>query len=310
MLNEVALTPDVFDGNLYTSQEACGIHLRYIREPLLSEVLVRNLRSGAWSSYITGNTGRWHLFGKELFKKLATQNRLRLFDFAGEIEPQSDDHWCDEAIASSEVENLEIILSTKTVAENHSQCPLVHSVEMTTNSTWWQSRSPSRIVPRKMEAYLEVLKLVLRCSNSLIFIDPHVDPSLPRYSNFIQLLLAAKRTPAATLEVHRVCYEGSGPNRVLFTGVRQSELESRFRDSWSAQLKVAGIKVSVYVWSDIHDRALISNLIGLRVSNGFDESNDANETVTFSRLGRQDSEKVQRDIDPAVNRPRYVFQIP
>ena len=46
------------------------------------------------------------------------------------------------------------------------------------------------------------------------------------------------------------------------------------------------------------------------LSNGFDESADANETVTLSRLGRDDSDKVQREVDPAVNRPHYFFQVP
>jgi hypothetical protein len=310
MLNEIALTPDVFDGSLYSSQEACGIHLRYIREPLLSEVLVRNLRKGAWSNYIAGATGRWHLSGKELFKKLATQNRLRTFETAGETEPKNDDEWCEEAIVSSGVENLEVILTTDTIATSHKECALVHPVEKATNSKWWQGRSPSRIVPRNIDQYQDVLKLVLSNANSLIFVDPHLDPSQLRYSNFIRLLLAAKRSPAAVLEVHRACYEGSGPSRQIFTGSRRADLENRFRESWRVPLEQLGIKVSVFVWPDLHDRALISNLIGMRVSNGFDESNDASETVTFSRLGREDADKVQRDVDPAVNKPIYSFQVP
>lgn len=310
MLNEIALTPDVFDGSLYSSQEACSIHLRYIREPLLSEVLVRNLRAGGWSNYIAGTTERWHLTGKELFKKLATQNRLRTFEMAGVTEPKNDDQWCEEAIVSSGIENLEVILATDAIAAGHKECALVHPVEKATNSKWWQGRSPSRIVRRNIEEYLSVLKLVLGNANSLIFVDPHVDPSQARYSNFIRLLLAAKRNPQAMLEVHRACYEGSGPSRQIFTGSRRADLENRFRERWRVPLEQAGIMVTVFVWPDLHDRALISNLIGMRISNGFDESGDANETVTFSRLGRDDSEKVQRDVDPAVNKPIYSFQVP
>lgn len=310
MLNEIALTPDVFDGSLYSSQEACSIHLRYIREPLLSEVLVRNLGKGGWSNYIASTTDRWHLTGKELFKKLATQNRLRTFDRAGEYEPQNDDQWCSEAIASSQIENLEVILSTDSIAGGHKDCGLVHPIEKATNSKWWQGRSPSRIVRRNIEEYLRVLKLVLSSANSLIFVDPHIDPSQPRYSNFIQLLLAAKRNPAAKLEVHRCCYEGSGQSRQIFTGAGRAELEGRFRDNWRLPLEQAGIKVSVFVWPDLHDRALISNLIGMRLSNGFDESSAIAETVTFSRLGRNDSDTIQRDVDPAVNKPHYVIQLP
>jgi len=310
MLNEVALTPDVFDGALYSSQDACDIHLRYIREPLLTEVLVRDLRDGAWSAHIGQTEGRWHLRGKELFRKLAAQSRLRRFRPSAVPDPQDDDQWCDEAVASSQLESVAAIISSNAVAANHSSCPTVCSVERATNSAWWQGRSPSRQVPRKINAFMDALRLVLPNANSLMFIDPHLDPSQPRYGNFIQLLLAARRDPPALLEVHRACYEGSGPKRIIFTGDGKADLEKRFRDNWSAHLVHAGIKVAIYVWPDIHDRSLITNLIGIELSNGFDESNVQGDTVKLLRLGRADADAIQRKFDKAVNRPHYIIQLP
>ena len=310
MLDEVALTPDIFDGALYTSQDACDLHLRYIREPLLHEALIRDLRNGDWSAYVGATIGRWHPKGKELFKKLATQSRLRTFRSAGPAAPADDDGWCDEAIASSGIEQLAVILSTNDVARRHAAYPLVHSIETTTNTAWWRGRGPSKRVARNLPAYVQALRLVLANSNSLMFIDPHVDPTLPRYGNFVQLLLAARRAPVTKLEVHRCCYEGPPTNRTIFTGAGQAVLEQRFRDAWGATLRAAGISVSVYVWPDIHDRYLISNLIGVNVSNGFDESRDPNATMMLTRLSRNDADDIQRQHDIAVNRHHYIIRIP
>ena len=98
-------------------------------------------------------------------------------------------------------------------------------------------RSPSNRVLRNTPAYIQALRLVLANSNSLMFIDPHVDPSRPRYQNFIQLLLAARRAPATRLEIHRCCYEGPPGNRTVFTGANQAVLEQRFRNAWAQPSK-------------------------------------------------------------------------
>jgi len=40
MLAELAIVPDIFDCACHSSAEACDIHLNYLKEPLLNEVLV------------------------------------------------------------------------------------------------------------------------------------------------------------------------------------------------------------------------------------------------------------------------------
>lgn len=306
MLGEIALTPDVFDGACYSSADACDLHLRYLKDPLLTEVLVRDLRNGGWSQ-IVGGMGRLHPRAKELLKKLATRSRLRLFPSASATAPKNDDEWCDEAVAAHGVEGVAAILATDAVAQRHAACPVVYRVERVTSSAWWHDRSPSVQLPRSVAAYTQALRLVLANANSLMFIDPHLDPTRHGYRNFIQLLLGARRAPAARLEVHRVCYEGSGPGRVILA---QHELEQRFRNAWTTDLQNAGMSVHIYVWPDYHDRYLITDLIGIGLSNGFDESGDASDRVLLSRLGKANADDVQRQHDSAVNHPRYTFQVP
>ena len=76
LISEYALTPDVFDETCYGSVEVCGVHLQGLKEILLHEALVRDLRDGEWGKLFLGNHRPWHLRGKELLKKLVSQRRL------------------------------------------------------------------------------------------------------------------------------------------------------------------------------------------------------------------------------------------
>lgn len=312
MLSEIALTPDVFDGTCYSSPEACDIHLSYLKEPLLKEVLVRDLRNGEWLAHLKNELGRWHPRGKELFKKLVTQNRLRPFRSVVPAAPTNDDDWCVEAVAAHGVEAVEAIVATTEMALRHAGCPVVCSVERVASSAWWRGRSPSVRPERTVASYMQHLRLVLPIANSFMFIDPHLDPSRDRYEDFIQILLALQRPRIQPrIEIHRVCYEGGGPGRVIFTGSERATLEQRFRHSWAAALHAAGLTVTVYVWPHFHNRYLITNLVGISLSNGFDRGNTG-EKDTWTRLGRTDADEVQREFDPApaTVKPHYDFVVP
>src|SRR2546422_6142777 len=113
LLAEYALTPDVFDVTSYTSEEVGGIHLQVVKDVLLEEGLVRNLRGGEWVTLFTGGHRPWHRRAKEILKKLATQNRLVPHPAIGKVAPTSDAEWCDEAIATHLALNLEGIIATE-----------------------------------------------------------------------------------------------------------------------------------------------------------------------------------------------------
>ncbi len=56
------------------------------------------------------------------------------------------------------------------------------------------------------------------------------------------------------------------------------------------------------IWPDFHDRFLVTDLVGLSMSNGFDASNARGATITVTRLSRKDRDDVQKEFDPASNR--------
>lgn len=77
LLAEYALTPDVFDSRSYPHEEVGSARIDLLRDVLLEEALVRDLRQGDWLS-VFGNPDRsWNRRGLELLKKVAKQNRLR-----------------------------------------------------------------------------------------------------------------------------------------------------------------------------------------------------------------------------------------
>ena len=314
LLRDYAITPDVFDETSYPHPEACDAELRILKDVLLTEGLVRDLRAGDWSRVVADEARPWHRRGKELLKKLAQQNRLVRFECHHEEAPIDDVAWCREALGTHGVLAFTGgIIVTEPVKASFPGEDLVARIDRLSSAPWWSQRASSVTLRRRIEEYCEQLAWVLRCANSLMFIDPHLDPGKTRYSDFVQLLRAAgHRNPAPRIEIHRVLYEGSGPNRILPMRHDPEYFKRRFRAAWERALREAGLSVAVYLWDDFHDRFLISNLVGILVPNGFDISGHPNSVTRWTRLGREDRDGVQREFDPASNIHELcdVFHIP
>lgn len=76
LLADYAIAPDVFDESSYSTAGECAAWLATIREAMLTEGLVRDLRGGQWSALFGADDRPWHPHGRELVKKLAKQGRL------------------------------------------------------------------------------------------------------------------------------------------------------------------------------------------------------------------------------------------
>lgn len=309
LLAEYALTPDVFDSTSYSSDEVCGIRLQGLKEVLLSEGLVRDLRDRQWSGLFATDGRSWHNRGKELLKKLAIQKRLCQCPCVSPDEPNSDVAWCQEALASHNGTPLNGIIATGPVAQQFRNEPLVGAVERLSVAPWWAARSPSVRLNRTITDYIENLRLILSHANSLQFIDPHLDPRQRRYHDFLTILQEIPmRRPRPQIEVHRRCYFENRDQRNQFdeAGWR------RLFDSWSGHLRQEGLSVEVFIWDDFHDRHLISNLVGVHLGNGFDTTTNPRSVTTWTRLGRREAEDIDREFNPATNRHTlyHRFRIP
>ena len=303
LLAEYAITPDVFDVASYTSEEVCGLYLDKIREPMLTEGLVRDLRNGEWRRSFASDARAWHRWGKELIRKLATQGRLIQFPPELPGPPPDDRGWCAEALATRSVRAFTGgVVVTGPVKSTYPNEPLVARINQLENAQWWAARSPSVTLTRTFADYERHLDPVLRCSNSLLFIDPYLDPAKDRYREIGALLaLAGDRTPAPRIEIHRGSREGRRDKE-------GSYFEHHFREKLADPLRAAGLQAEVFVWDDFHDRFLISNLIGISLPNGFDTAQDPNALTRWTRLGRGDRDDVQREFDVASKRHKLQWQ--
>ena len=297
LLADYAITPDVFDVDSYSNEDACHQSLELIRETMLTEGLVRDLRAGEWRRLFEDNNRSWYRRGKELIKKLVTQKRLIEFAPALPHQPADDQEWCAEALGTHQAVPLSGgVIVTESVKAAYLPDPLVARIDRLGSAPWWASRSPSVRPGRTTEDYKKHLDLVLRHAKSLQFIDPYLDPTKRQYQRFHELLVhAGNRTPSPLIEIHRVWYEGSGPGQ---RDVRES-LRPNFRYGLENHLRTAGLQIEVFVWDDFHDRYLISNLIGISLLNGFDTTARPNDRTTWNRLGRDDRDDVQREFDKA-----------
>ena len=312
LLADYAITPDVFDEESYSSPDECAARIETIREAMLTEGLVRDLRDGEWRTRLASASRRWHRRGLELVEKLEKQGRLIPCRSTGSQPPTDDPSWCSEAIATHDERPFTGgVIVTKTVKRAFAREPLVARIDRLASTPWWASRRCSIRMRRAVEAYRGHLESVLRHSNSLMFIDPHLDPDEPRYGDFAILIEGAgRRLPAPRIELHRVCYVGSGRERRFPAREDRSYFERRFR-RLEEPLRDARVSVEVFIWDDFHDRYLISDLVGILMANGFDTSRAADAT-TWARLERGDRDDVQREYDPATQRHKlqHRFRIP
>lgn len=296
MLGEVAITPAVFCGQGFVVPETATVHLRYLRDPLMRDVLVRDLFSGEWSKFLSANPNLLASYGKELLKKLRVNGRLRRSTARGSTSPVNDDGWCQEAIDSCAVDPLDCIITcaeTKAMRQGES---LVTDVEKLTAHPWWLNHSEALRLRRLSCDYVHSLRRCLGHCNSVMFIDPHLDPSNRRYQEFDQLIrLCLGRTDPLKIEIHRCRYTGSGAQR---EPARAADWEEPFQTYFRPVIASSTVTIEVFVWGDFHDRYLITNHVGINLPNGFD-IDALGTTTTWSKIGRNTLDKIAREFDPA-----------
>jgi hypothetical protein len=296
MLAEFGLIHDVFARSSHSTLEVCDLRLRALKEVLLNRGLVRNFRNGEWLAFFTQHEERWDRRAKELVKKLVEQRRLLSAPPTLSNSPTNGIEWCREAVASNRSDPLTGIIATRETASMFPEEQRVSAIEKLDQTAWWRETQESLRLKRQTTEYLKHLALVLKSANSVMFIDPYIDPTRAGYSEFHHLLLAVQRRDRCPvrIQIHRVCCRDRGPGRSIPT-------EQEWRESFSSldkSLANAGRAADVYFWDDFHDRYLITDQIGILMANGFDVSRNPQESpTTWSRISREDRTAIQRDFD-------------
>jgi len=305
MLDEYVIVPDIFDPASYSNPALIDVYLTFLKEPLLQEALVSDLCNGNWSKFCKENSGNLHRLCKEILKKLNLNNRLHLIPCSCAAIPTGAMDWCQEGVNVMALYSLTGVIVSQTTKRSF-PAPEVSSIEKLTGTIWWQNRSPSVTVDRKTKNYMEILCRVLLQANSLMFIDPNLDPSSYNYNEFVQLLAPlASRAVKPSIEIHRSLCKGDGPSRTFPT-------VEDWRKSFSKMGQVLlslGITAEIFGWDDFHDRWLIADVLGISIPAGFDVTSRQNDYSTWCRLGRDDKDRIQREFDPAKRQPKWRFSI-
>ena len=293
MLGELAITPDVYRESSFADSAAAAVAWDRLRHPLMHECLLRNLYEGEMCRSLLRPGVELSPMGKELLKKSA--GRRRRVPKIAESMPQNDTEWCAEAVASAGMLPLDCIVTTPSTKAHYVADELVADAGTIDKHPWWENRGPSIRLERKTDDYLRVLGRVLQASNSLMIIDPHLDPSRQRYSEVWKLLERCHRPEVPVrVEIHRGCSVGSGKDTRI---VSVSEWTENFNDELLPDLKNINLKLKLVIWPELHDRYLISDLMGILLPNGFDVSRRPKDKTTWTRLSRRDRDDVQREFD-------------
>ena len=305
LFSEYAVTPDVFNLACYNSRDLWETQIRQLQQTFLTEGIVRDLRNGEWQQFLSGNA--WDRLVRNFLKNLHINGRLVPSNPELSQAPQTDREWCKEALASHDTTPLNGIIVSDAIERTYRKNSLVSTVNklLFPNVKWWSPADSSLRLKRTITDYKDALKLILRHAKSIMFIDPYIDPEQSNYADFIQLLEAAgnrpPQLPQPFVEIHRKSLRGSGRNAPVWD---QQNMENTFRNKFEPILSQSNLTVTVFVWDDFHDRYLISDLVGIQMSNGFDTTTGPLQTI-WSRIGRTDREDVERDFDANIQGKRY-----
>ena len=291
MLTEYALGSCIFDTTCFSDSEKCGIYLKNLKGILINdEALVRDLHDGSWSKYVK-NIQSKHPNTKYILQSLGKQ--LRRVKAADNNVPVSHLDWCNEALKSHRNESLNGIIVSKDIVKIFTGEGLVASIESLDKTPWWENRSPSINIERRTNEYLHHLKRVYSHANSIMFIDPYIDPVQHDYREFYHLLARIPNRDIPPLIQIHMCHL----KNTTITGYEQD-----FRSKLTNVIQSAKLTVEVFIWDKFHNRYLISNFIGINLPYGFSISDIPNEKTIWTRIGRNDRDDIQREFDQASGR--------
>ena len=176
-------------------------------------------------------------------------------------------------------------------------------LEKMNQTAWWAERSASLTIKRRPQDYRSALALVLRHASLLIFIDAYIDPHAQNYGEFPQLLLAAGSNEyKPIIQIHRASWRKvSGKIQVQPFAAWIADF-----DPWSEKLTRADMKTDVFIWEDMRDRYLVSDIISINLPYGFDIGSDGDPPTTWSRIGTKEIERLQLEYEPNCKVHRLV----
>ena len=292
------MTPEALSETRASSPVALALGIGCLNDLCRAEGLFADMRNGNWSR-ATDAVGP---LAKQFLTFARKNRRLAVAPPQLPTDPDEDEHWLWESLKLNETFPCRAVITHRELADSYPEAPVV-AIERLNQTSWWESRSSSKKVNRTTADYLRAMNLISRHANSLMFIDAYIDPRADNYREFPQLILASGLNGRRPLiEIHRASWRKvAGHNQVQSLPLWIADFEP-----WSIRLAAAGLKATVFLWEKMHDRYLISDLVGINVPYGFDIATDPAETSIWFRLGLVERDNQQREFDRACGVHRLV----
>lgn len=301
LLNEYTFTPDIFDTKSYINETECDLSIKSLISIFRNDGIARNLRGELLKNFVKDRKREWHRRGMECLKKIKN-NRYRDYHSVLEYQPNNDLDWHKEAVASCREKSLNGIFVSPKLFNKIDINEYTCCINGIISDKWDKKRSNTIRIERTTCSYLDNLDLVLRLSNSMMIIDPYIDPREPRYSSMKEIIKSIENTNKNSdfaLEIHRKYQIGSGKK------AQRIEIDE-WKEIFLKKFGETNLNIKVFIWDDFHDRYIISDLIGIVCSNSFDTTTDSHNMTTWARLDRNTKDDVEREFNPHYKRRRLI----
>jgi hypothetical protein len=299
LLPEYCIIPDVFDiksygeslNNEYSYRQLYEVYLSLLRQILLEHGIVRNLNKGQWSEFIKNKQSDPQNRICEILKTLSKQNRL--------IDDKSNyfindcknlEQWCKIAIESHEKDSLDrIIMTSEFYKKYYHYCPEIVKID---DIEKWSKNIYSIRMEKNLDNYVKYLKPIFKHSNSLMFIDPYIREK-ENLRVFINIINQMPINSELVLEIHST-NDGIKDKKIL---------ENKFQALKIIKNKFK--KITVYYWSNFHDRYIVSDLVGISLPHGLVTNS---QKTTWVKLTPDDKADVQREFHPNHNHHQSIHK--
>ena len=288
MLSEFAILPDVMIAHNYEHPDLAKLCLRSLFNSLEKDGVVRDLSSN-WRNELIRSPNHLHPVARELMEFLVKHGRITPDVVSSVDKKNSIEEWLALAVNSHEKLPLDAIVakSAKTVKS----APIVDVTEL--NGPDWSKKlnTESLHVACSLGGYTNALRKIARLSKQMIIIDPYLYPNsyTGNYKQFPDLLVKfATQNKYLHFDIH----------------VKEQKNERVDVDSFMTSLKKSNWKgeLRLFVWSQLHDRFILSNLIGLAMPKGLEILGRKETPRIWTRLSENHRKKIAEEHDPNLQR--------
>lgn len=296
LIDEIFIIPSTFLGMSHERGDSHDTYIKCVKHAFLESVIIRDYCNGYWFQYVI-NHDNILMSAKELLKAMRKQSRFRLINYYTDTTPTNNYEWLRVAEKLNDYDGYNYAVFRDSNGLTSELVRLI-SIRHFFGSDYCSCSGSVRL-KRSSDEYIKHLRLIIGCSKSVMFIDPHINPFSINYSLFPKLIEIAKcSSPAPMIEIH--CKHDS-----TYT---KEETISGFKRFLAPVCCNTDICIDVFVWNTFHDRKLLTNIIGLEVPNGFDTSKDGQNVTTWTRISRSARDDSQREFDPASGMHRLMYR--